>query len=339
MIMKDIYNSHPMFSVIIPAYNSEEFIHKCVDSVLGQTCADFELIIVDDGSKDSTPEICNEYAKKDRRVKVIHKENGGHTSARNEGLKLSVGKYILFLDSDDWFSLHTLEMCKRQIVSHNSDVIVFRMIKSTSTEPFFVMLDDGYYETGSSESVIRKNLLMSSDGKFIFPKSLSAKCFKRQFILESQFSVPKEILIGEDGAAFIGAMLKARSVSVIASNEMACYNCLVRSNSVSHTADRNAFKRLAALIKYYLRVFEGFPDLSEQLERDIVAQLYTASLFVMRSGCGRSELNAGLSEVLNDPVASKALRKAKFSLNGYKFIIKKFILRYRLWGLARLLDK
>ena len=93
-----------MISVIVPVYNVESYLHRCVDSILGQTYADFELILVDDGSPDNCPKICDEYAEKDSRVRVIHQENGGVSVARNTGLDAVQGEYIAFVDSDDWVS-------------------------------------------------------------------------------------------------------------------------------------------------------------------------------------------------------------------------------------------
>lgn len=91
----------PRLSVIVPVYKVEKYIHKCVDSILNQTFKDFELILIDDGSPDNCSEICDEYAKKDSRVRVIHKENGGQSSARNRGLDIAKGEIIGFVDSDD----------------------------------------------------------------------------------------------------------------------------------------------------------------------------------------------------------------------------------------------
>ena len=91
------------FSVIIPIYKVEQYLRQCVDSVLAQTYTDVEIILVDDGSPDSCPAICDEYAKKDSRIKVIHKPNGGLSDARNAGLDMAQGEYVLFLDSDDWW--------------------------------------------------------------------------------------------------------------------------------------------------------------------------------------------------------------------------------------------
>lgn len=97
------------FSVIVPIYNVEKYLRKCIDSILKQTYRNFELILVDDGSPDECPNICDEYAKNDKRIKVIHKENEGLVAARNTGIKEAVGDYICYVDGDDWISEVLLE--------------------------------------------------------------------------------------------------------------------------------------------------------------------------------------------------------------------------------------
>lgn len=91
-----------LISIIVPVYNVEDYLHECIDSILNQSYRDLEIILVDDGSPDNSPKICDEYAKKDSRIKVIHKKNGGLSSARNAGLDLATGTFIGFIDSDDW---------------------------------------------------------------------------------------------------------------------------------------------------------------------------------------------------------------------------------------------
>ena len=100
--MKESSNNSPKISVIVPVYNSEQYLPKCIDSILSQTFTDFELILVNDGSKDGSGDICDQYAQKDNRVRVFHKENGGVSTARNKGVELSEGKWLCFIDSDDW---------------------------------------------------------------------------------------------------------------------------------------------------------------------------------------------------------------------------------------------
>lgn len=100
-------------SVIVPLYNAEKFAKRCIESVLRQTFDNYELILVDDGSKDKTGEICDQYAEKDSRIKVIHKKNGGVSSARNSGLEMAEGEWVTFLDADDWIEpdfLHIIEI-------------------------------------------------------------------------------------------------------------------------------------------------------------------------------------------------------------------------------------
>lgn len=98
-----------LISIIIPVYNVENYIYRCVDSVLGQTYTNLEIILVDDGSPDSCGQICDEYAQKDNRIKVIHKENGGLSDARNHGIDAATGEWLFFLDSDDWIHPQSME--------------------------------------------------------------------------------------------------------------------------------------------------------------------------------------------------------------------------------------
>lgn len=99
----------PKISVIVPVYNVEQYLPRCIDSILAQTFTDFELLLIDDGSTDNSGKICDEYASKDSRIRVFHKENGGVSSARNLGLDNAEGEYILFIDGDDAISIDTLE--------------------------------------------------------------------------------------------------------------------------------------------------------------------------------------------------------------------------------------
>lgn len=114
----------PLISVIIPIYNVESYLNRCIDSILGQSYENVELILVNDGSTDKSLEICLDYQSLDNRVKVFSKENGGVSSARNMGIKESAGEYIMFVDSDDWISNDTLEILFKDIDKNNSDIAI-----------------------------------------------------------------------------------------------------------------------------------------------------------------------------------------------------------------------
>lgn len=117
-----------LISIIVPVYKVEKYIHQCVDSILSQTFRDFELILVDDGSPDNCPAICDEYAAKDNRVRVIHKKNSGLSSARNAGLAISSGAFIVFVDSDDWLREDALEVLLTRQQQTGADLVLCNIL-------------------------------------------------------------------------------------------------------------------------------------------------------------------------------------------------------------------
>jgi len=122
--MININNNIPLFSIIIPVYNVEAYLKQCVDSVINQTYKNIEIILVDDGSPDNSPKICDKYAAYDNRIKVIHKENGGLSDARNEGIKKAQGDYLIFVDSDDKLASDKIfSELVEFITEKNSDII------------------------------------------------------------------------------------------------------------------------------------------------------------------------------------------------------------------------
>lgn len=112
-------------SIIVPVYNVEKYIHKCIDSILAQTYRNLEIILVDDGSPDNCGKICDEYASNDNRIIVIHQKNGGLSAARNAGLNKSTGNFIVFVDSDDYLEISAIEDCIHYIKTNNYDILIF----------------------------------------------------------------------------------------------------------------------------------------------------------------------------------------------------------------------
>ena len=127
----------PTISVIVPVYNVEIYLHRCVDSILAQTFTDFELILVDDGSPDNCGAICDEYAKKDSRVRVIHKENGGQSSARNRAIEAAQGEWIHFVDSDDLIHPQMLEILYRAAQESGANISACSYTEAEDVENSF----------------------------------------------------------------------------------------------------------------------------------------------------------------------------------------------------------
>lgn len=125
---------NPLISVVVPIYNVEKYLRKCIDSILSQSYANLEIILVDDGSPDNSGEICDEYANRDHRIKVIHKENGGLSSARNAGLDVCTGEYISFIDSDDFVSPYFIQALYSAAEKYDADVTTYNWYFSFSDE-------------------------------------------------------------------------------------------------------------------------------------------------------------------------------------------------------------
>ena len=170
-----------MFSIVVPIYKVEKYIKQCIDSVLCQTYKHFELLLVDDGSPDNCPEICDAYAKNDTRIRVIHKQNGGLSSARNAGLDRASGEYIIFLDSDDyWDDKFALEGLKSIIEKNKCDVYITGFKKKYG---------DNILEY-NDKSIISTDISLNDHDKYIkylmqnnfFRASAWDKIYRREFI-------------------------------------------------------------------------------------------------------------------------------------------------------------
>lgn len=168
-----------LISIVIPAYNVEKYLDECLQSVINQTYGHLEIIIVDDGSTDSTPQICDEFALKDDRITVIHKENGGLSSARNAGVVIATGEYITFIDSDDYVTFDYVEQLYHTLKKDNADIsilsstvnsdylhvgIVEESKKLTATSAVEEMLKEKSIHTSSCGKLYRKDFF--SDVRF-----------------------------------------------------------------------------------------------------------------------------------------------------------------------------
>ena len=170
----------PKLSIIIPVYNSESYITQCIDSILTQSFTNFELILVNDGSTDSSDKICDEYAQKDSRVVVIHKENGGVSSARNKGIDFAKGEWIMFVDSDDYLSTtylsafpmnieHDMEVCGMKMMNDNNQSYCPKQTMLYTTEnmsKFYNDIFDNPYITSPCTKILKRTLLNKYNVRF-----------------------------------------------------------------------------------------------------------------------------------------------------------------------------
>lgn len=180
--------NNPLVSVIIPVYKVEKYLNRCVDSVLAQTYTNIEIILVDDGSPDNCGNICDHYQKKDTRIHVLHKKNGGLSDARNAGFDISNGDYVTFIDSDDYVEASFIEQLLENLIKHNADIIECGYIKGEKTmlpnsaselvcteftsEQFLRNWHGKYknFETTAWGKLYRKEVFIDKDGeKILYP--------------------------------------------------------------------------------------------------------------------------------------------------------------------------
>ena len=220
------------FSVIVPVYKVEKYLTACIESVLNQTFSDFELILVDDGSPDRCPAICDSYKEKDSRVKVVHKPNGGLASARRAGIKVASGDYVYNLDSDDLIENDTLECAYNIIKDTGCEIVSFsyRWVKNGITVNVTNDgLDEGLYVGMDIDKHILPRLLMDKNMNHM-SYYLAGKAVKREFLLPLQLGVSEKISLGEDLCCVFPCYLCATSVYI---SKKETYLYTVRTDSLS----------------------------------------------------------------------------------------------------------
>ena len=222
------------FSVIVPVYKVEEYLPACIDSVLQQTFGDFELILVDDGSPDRCGQICEEYAARDSRIRVVHKPNGGLASARRAGIKVAQGKYVFNLDSDDTIEPDTLECAYTAIRDTGCEIVSFayRWVQDgdgRTVNTTFDSLEEGFYDRTAIETHLFPKLLMDRNMQHV-SYYLSGKAVRRTLLTPHQLGVSESISLGEDLCCVVPCYLHANSVYI---SKKLAYLYTVRTNSMS----------------------------------------------------------------------------------------------------------
>lgn len=271
-------------SVIVPIYNSEKFLPRCIESILRQTYNKLEIILVDDGSTDSSTDICNSYAKADNRVIVIEKNNGGNISARKEGVKSARGDYIGFVDSDDWIDGNMYEKLVEQTDNGMIDMVTSaHYIEDTNVSAIRKsFIASGRYTAQEEMKYIRRNMIFQKtidESGITYP--LWSKLFRRSIMEDIIFKIDDECTLGEDAACVFLFLLKSSSLSVL---DEAYYHYCVNMKSVIHSYND---KYLIGINKIYIvlkQEFEKMEDseiLLHKLERYMVYQILRGMNYYM----------------------------------------------------------
>ena len=254
-----------LISVIVPVYKVEQYLQKCVDSLINQTYKNLEIILVDDGSPDTCPQICDDYAKKDNRIKVVHKENGGLSDARNAGMEVATGEYVSFIDSDDYVALDFFETLLSVIKAENSDIVECDLIRFNENQSVEVPKF-----TGKTRSFDTKDGLLKLIVEDEFHQHVWNKLYKADITLDVLYDKGK---LNEDEFWTYQIFGRAKKITKI---DKPMYYYLQRAGSIMGVGYN--LRRLDALegkVNRQEYVEKKFPDIRVQSK----VNLYLSCLF------------------------------------------------------------
>lgn len=287
-------------SVIVPVYNAEVFLHRCVDSLLNQTLEDIEIILVDDGSKDSSPAICDDYAEKHDNITVLHLENGGPAKARNKGIEIAKGDYIGFADSDDYSHPEQFEKLYQNAKENNSDIAMcsFFVDNTKEIKPINIAFDS----LCSSNDEIKNRIISCFYGEYVHGlNSLWIKIFKRSMLMNNNIRMNENLMRAEDMWFIFDALKVSNVFSFIPDN---LYYYYQNDLSIMHNPKKDSYDHWVRNRKRLLKE-------NEALNLDIDFNLFYKDFIYKTIMFCRDKVKLNHKEivrsVLNDSTFKKAI--------------------------------
>ena len=249
----------PKLSIVVPVYNVEKYLNQCIDSILEQSFADFELIIVDDGSTDCSGSICDQYARSDKRVTVLHTENHGVVTARRTGVNCAQGEYTAFVDSDDWLDPDFYGCIFGNASKTDADVLICRHVIRATGCVETTSIRSGHYNRKEMESAVFPQMMydMCAERYHIVP-SLWDKIFRTELLKEVYKGVDPIVTLGEDAVCTYPCIAKANSLLVIENS--ACYHYREDHISMVNHCDVRLLQRVSAFAVNMNQQFSAFPE-------------------------------------------------------------------------------
>lgn len=323
-------------SIIVPVYNGEKYLHQCIESILSQQYRDFELIIIDDGSTDSSLEICYEFAKKDSRILVHHKENGGLVAARKTGISLSSGQYIGFVDCDDYVDRNMYSDLMAATESYSPDIvsggIIIDYIERSKVE--YNNFPKGFYSHEQVEKYIIPYMLISSGFvKYGILPGVVTKVFKRSVLEKALPCVDNSLTIGEDVAITAYSVMNADSVAIV---DSASYHYIQYEDSMIRKFNPGQLAKINNLYSCLLKIENE--DYQRQVYLYMCFLLFVAVAdCIKKSGYDNKKIKTAINDILDSELAVTVLNKADISELSLKDKTKILLLKYKLIRLLQLL--
>ena len=329
---KDVFK----LSIIVPIFNGEEYLHKCIDSILTQQYGEFELILIDDGSTDNSLSICNEYAEKDSRIVVYHKENEGLVAARKTGVSLAKGEYIGFVDCDDYIDSNMYHDLMSVVERDKSDMVTGGVINDyiSYAKNVFNCIDEGFYDEEAIKNEIVPRMLMCPEflNYGIIP-GVVTKVFKRSVLEKALPNVADILTVGEDVAITSYSLMNAKSLSITKS----CgYHYIQTENSIIRAFNPKRFEKMSDLYLCISKIKnEGY---QKQVSLYMCFLIFSVMAeCVKKSGYSKKDAKKIIKTILENDISVKVLNEADISALSLKDKIKILLMKHNLISLLMLL--
>lgn len=331
--MKDI-----KVSVVLPIYKVEKFLDECIESVVNQTYKNLEIILVDDGSPDRCPKICDEWAKKDKRIKVIHKQNEGLGMARNTGIDIAKGNYICFFDSDDYLAPTLIEKCVNKLLEYKADFVIYGFCDVTEekkiVKEYIPTTSKYYFEEEEIKSILIKQLYSSNNYKnenynlkiSAWNCMLSKKLIDK---LEFKFVSEREI-ISEDVYSMLIYYANMKKACIINEN---LYFHRINNKSLTHEFRKDRFDKLNVL---YLKLNDLCIKLKLDLEtKKLMSTPYLNGVFgafklLVESDSKITDKYKNYKTFINNSTFQNALKDIDLSQEGKKRKLMIVLFKFKL---------
>ena len=267
----------PLISMIIPVYNVEQYLAECMESVLNQTYKNLEIILVDDGSKDLSPRMCDEYAAKDKRVQVIHKENGGPMSAGIAGVEKARGEYLAFMDSDDWVDLNMIEELVKETTGNAKEMICSNYVIEKTNQSIKIKqsMKPGVYNRAAIEELLFPYLLGNEERRIHGSRCM--KLISKGLIRENLGFADLNVSMGEDLYLIFLAVLDAQRIVV--ADEGYYYHYRFLESSLVHKYKPRMYKEIGSLYEQLQKVIEN-KVLKEEQKKMFLEELRREYIFL-----------------------------------------------------------
>lgn len=332
-------NNQVKFSIIIPVYNSEKYIQKCINSILNQTYDNYEIIIINDGSTDNTLNIINSNYKKRNNMIIVNKENQGVSVARNLGIQHAKGEWITFLDADDWIEDNTLEIINQKIESNSEIELIQNNIyisnNHKSSNKYKVCANLIKKESTQKKEIIETIICINYGSKKYGEKYGNCRCiggkfYKKSLLIDNKISFPNGMVTFEDGIFNLYAYFYSCATLIFNKN---LYHYRQHSTSATHQIVNNQFERNSRIILEIMNFINNCK--TENYNESFYYCCYELLLILLKNNYLKEDYRKFIKKMLKIEFYKNSVKNVKYKFLNIKDKIKLFLLRNKLYYLLR----